>query len=50
MVIEFSTSNKVPMDMYYKLFNEYKIKEFNDTLTPVERKDYDRIYSIIKSK
>ena len=50
MVIEFSSRKEVSMDMYYKLFNEYKVKEFSDTLTLAERKDYDRIYSIIKSK
>lgn len=50
MVIEFSSRKETPMDMYYKLFNYYKGKEFSDTLTSVERKDYDRIYNIIKSK
>lgn len=50
MVIEFSSRKEVPMEMYYKLFNEYKVKEFSDTLTDTERKDYDRIYNIIKSR
>jgi hypothetical protein len=50
MVIEFSSRKEASMEMYYKLFNEYKAKEFSDILTPAERKDYDRIYNIIKSR
>lgn len=38
--------NELPEE-YYKLFNEYKAKEFSDTLTPQEKVEYDRIYKII---
>ena len=49
-ILEFSSKKSVSMDNYYKLFDFYKGKEFSDTLTDNERRDYDRIYSIITSK
>jgi hypothetical protein len=46
-VIEFKSRKEDLYERNLKLFNEFKVKDFSDTLTDSERKEYDRVYEWI---